>query len=252
MGDKTKVVLFMFVSFFVFSNLGLAVTKNDSAKKVPDAVVKTMIEHRLTRHDLLTNNNIQVNVANDTITLTGTVATLAEKKQAEKDAHNVEETYKVVNNLALKSTNETDQQLAAAVNNAIQKSYIYSVFDYYTATAKNGVVTLTGWVHQPWRKEDIADVAEKVPGVKEIKNEIQQSFGPGEIGIAAARVIYNDPLFAHDVYDRNPPIHIIVNNGQVILMGDVASQTQKDWAQTLVEFHTNAVSVANELKVEKK
>lgn len=50
-------------------------------------------------------------------------------------------------------------------------------------------------------------------------------------------------------YFSNPPIHIIVNNGAVLLFGKVDSDSEKNLAETIVNFHTDATSVENDLQV---
>ncbi|MEJ2506920.1 MAG: hypothetical protein P8Y81_11730, partial [Ignavibacteriaceae bacterium] len=76
----------------------------------------------------------------------------------------------------------------------------------------------------------------KIPGVESINNEIKNTFGPGEIGIRAARLIYNDPMFWGMQYFANPPIHIIVNNGSVILEGDVTHRFKAAGLKTSLDF----------------
>jgi Putative phospholipid-binding domain. len=50
-------------------------------------------------------------------------------------------------------------------------------------------------------------------------------------------------------YFANPPIHIIVNNGTVILEGTVNSEAQSGWAENLVRYRTDAFTVENHLQV---
>ena len=84
-----------------------------------------------------------------------------------------------------------------------------------------------------------------------IDNNLKNTFGPGEFGIRVARLIYNNPMFYGLQYEKNPPIHIIVNNGNVILEGNVKTETQRSVAENLVRYRTDAFSVENNLKVEK-
>ena len=44
-------------------------------------------------------------------------------------------------------------------------------------------------------------------------------------------------------------MHIIENNGVVYLEGTVTSEVEKSWAENMVEFHTDAARVVNDLKV---
>ena len=244
--------MFNRIVFSMILGLGLltAGSVTSAATKTEDDpnLIQKMVEHRLMKHDLLENNQIQVVVTDHTITLNGNVLTLAYRKQAEKDAH-VDEQYRVQDNLALKESSLSDKEITQKVDKVIYRNVFYSVFDWYTADVKDGLVTLKGWVHEPWRKEDVENVVEKVVGVKKIKNEIENSFGPGSIGVKAARLIYNDPMFWRYAGTYDPPVHIVVNNGVVYLEGFVTSQVEKSWAANLVEFYTDAARVINDLRV---
>ena len=133
-------------------------------------------------------------LADNTITLNGSVLTLAYRRQAGKDAY-VDEHYRVQNNLVLKASNLSDEEIEQQLQKRMYLNVLYSVFDWYTWDVKDGLFTLKGMVHQPWRKEDVENIVEQVEGVRQIKNEIENSFGPCSIGGQAARLIYNHPLF---------------------------------------------------------
>jgi hypothetical protein len=113
----------------------------------------------------------------------------------------------------------------------------------------DGLVTLKGWVHLPWLKKQFQTEIEKIPGVKSVQNKLQYTFGPGDLGITAARLIYNHPMFQGLQYSSNPPIHIIVNNGSVILEGFVKSENAKSLAEHLVRYRTDALSLEDNLKI---
>jgi osmotically-inducible protein OsmY len=144
-----------------------------------------------------------------------------------------------------------DTTLSRAVMQKIASSAFYGIFDWVTATANNGVVTLNGWVHLPWLTSQLQKIAEKEPGVKSVVNHIQKTFGPGETGVRAAQAIYNDPYFYGMGFEKNPPIHIIVNNDVILLEGIVDSEQEKDHAAFLCNNFTNAFKVQNNLLVVK-
>ena len=164
-------------------------------------------------------------------------------------AHSVDENYAIVNNIGIESNSVEDSVLTKNILSKIHSNIFYGVFDWLTVSSDSGVVTLGGWVHLPWLKNQYESEVEKVAGVKSVVNKIRYTFGPGELGYRAARLIYNDPMFWGRQYSSNPPIHIIVNNGSVFLFGDVNSRVEKRWAETVISFHTDAISVENDLKV---
>ena len=242
-----SITLFLIVITF-FSTYSLAQSVENAASP---SNLKIFIQYKLIQDKLLTNDNIQVKVTGDKIILTGTVPSLYDKQQAEEDAHSIDENYSIVNNLKLENTNIPDSILIKTIMNKIQSNLFYTVFDWLNVNNSNGVVTLKGWVHEPWLKNQYQTEIEKIPGVKMIDNNLKNTFGPGEFGIRVARLIYNNPMFYGLQYEKNPPIHIIVNNGNVILEGNVKTETQRSVAENLVRYRTDAFSVENNLKVEK-
>ena len=217
--------------------------------KLSTSTLKIFIEYRLAKDNLLNENNINVEIKGNKIILSGTVPTIYDKKEAEEESRNVDENYFVINNLKVEGSGIPDSVVAQNVLKKIHNNVFYGVFDWVTLRYNNGVATLKGWVHLPWLKSQFQSEAEKVAGVKEVKNEIKNTFGPGNIGIKAALLIYNDPEFEGMEYLADPPVHIIVNNGTVFLEGHVLSRAQSSWADNIVRFRTDAFTVNNNLKI---
>ena len=214
-----------------------------------DALIQSMVEHHLTQKGLLVDRNLRVSVADKVITLRGEVPTLSAKKRAEQEAKKVEEEYVVVNLLTVKFISVDDTKLAQTVQNQINRYIFYTVFDWVTTEAHNGVVTLKGRVRLPWTAQQIQNQAEKVENVQKVDNQIQSVMGSDEIRYQAARIIYTDPTFEVYAFNQNPPIHIIMDGPNVILEGTVRHEFDKSWAERLVEFHTEAFHVINHLNV---
>lgn len=244
-----KHLFLLFLSVGLFASLSYT---QDNGHVMSKNNLKIFIQYRLIQKKLLTNDNINVDVTDNQIILSGTVPTLYDKKEAEDEAQSVDENYVVVNNLKTKNLNIADSVLTKTVLDKIQSNLFYGIFDWLTVSSNKGAVTLKGWVHQPWLKNQFQTEVEKIPGVESVKNEIQNTFGPGYIGIRAARIIYNDPVFWGMQYFANPPIHIIVNNGTVILEGTVSSETLSSWAENIVTYRTDAFSVENNLQIGKR
>ena len=213
--------------------------------------LKIVVQYKLVQENLLVNNNINVEVEGNKIILSGTVPTIYAKKQAMEEAQSVDQNYTVVNNLTLQIPSIEDSVLSNEILDKIQSNLFYTIYDWITVSSNNGVVTLDGWVHLPWLKNQFQTEIEKISGVKSVNNIVQNSFGPGEIGVRAARLIYNDPRFYGFQNSANPPIHIIVNNNRVILEGYVKSESDINWAENIVSYRTDAFSVTNNLQVKK-
>ena len=211
--------------------------------------VKIFVEYRLAKDGLINKDSIDVAVKDKTITLNGAVASLADKRNAEEDARDVNDTYNVINNLEVKRSDVPPAKLVSEVLKKIHDHVFYTIFDWVTASDSSGTIVLKGWAHEPWDKSIYQKEAEKVAGVTKIKNDIQNTFGPGMVGIRAARLIYTDPMFQGYAYMSDPPIHIIVENGSVLLKGKVDSSGESGWAANMIRFKTNAISVVNDLKI---
>lgn len=134
----------------------------------------------------------------------------------------------------------------------------FTVFDNVAASVDGGIVTLTGHVTMPYKRDDIARRAARVDGVKEVQNRIEvlpvSSFDD-TLRFRIARAIYGNPAFWHYANMANPPIHIVVENGRVTLAGVVNSNVERALARSLAtgfgEFSVvNALKTDAEMKLE--
>ena len=143
-------------------------------------------------------------------------------------------------------------QLADRISSAITQYTRYTVFDDLGGTVDNGVVTLTGKVTMPYKRDDIEKRIARIDGVKTVKNEISVlpvSIYDDQLRSRIARAIYGNPSFWTYATMANPPIHIIVENGRVTLTGVVLSQVDKLLAQSLATGR-GEMGVTNALKTE--
>ncbi len=224
-------------------------------KPPSDRELATAVRRQLLKHGIEAGDNVTVTVADSVITLEGAVSTLAERMQAVRDAREAEERYRVVDRLAVAPSGLSDVQMEQRITDRIQSFVFYNIFDWVAPEVKSGTATLTGWVVEPWHQGQYVKLAARVPGVTAIKNEIRVlpvSVYDDQIRREAAREIYDDPLLQGYAYDISKPVHIIVDSGRVTLLGWVGSEAEKAWAASLVEFHTDAVDVVNDLVVKSK
>jgi hypothetical protein len=152
------------------------------------------------------------------------------------------------------SAARTDQQVLDDVASAILDHPYYGVFDSVGARADAGVVTLTGSVNQPWRKDDLARLAAKVDGVREVRNEIRVqpvSFNDDRLRMDLYRRIYGNDTFARYATFPDPPIRIIVENGHVTLTGVVNSELERTLL-TSIARGTLSFGVDNQVQLERE
>jgi hyperosmotically inducible protein len=128
----------------------------------------------------------------------------------------------------------------------------FTIFDDVNASLVNGVVTLTGRVTMPFKKDDIAARVAAVNGVTHVQNQINVlpvSPFDDELRYRLARAIYGNPAFWHYAAMANPPIHIVVENGRVTLTGVVNSNVERMLARSLA-MSFGAFSIKNDLKTD--
>jgi osmotically-inducible protein OsmY len=128
----------------------------------------------------------------------------------------------------------------------------YTIFDSVNAQIDNGVVTLTGKVTMPYKRDDIAKRVAKLPDVQQVNNKIDVlpvSQFDDELRLRIARAIYRNPAFSTYGSMVNPPIHVIVDRGHVTLEGVVLSEVDRMVARSIASSFP-AFSEKNDLRTE--
>jgi hyperosmotically inducible protein len=204
---------------------------------------------RLTAHEV---SGVTVSVNSLIVTLGGTVPTLWMKNHAIEEAWKVREIVTVVDQVRV-APGESDEELAALVAKQLRRYVFLTIFDDADVEVDEGVVTLTGRVTMPYKADAFADLAARVPGVQEVRNKIKPlpvSRFDDQLRYAVAREIYGDPLFARYAVQANPPVHILVEHGQVTLTGVVFSDVERRKAESLARGTFAVMSLTNELRIE--
>ena len=131
-----------------------------------------------------------------------------------------------------------DADLAKSVQHQLLNYSDYSAFDEVTFQVRNGQVSLSGEVTEPFKKSDMHNIAAKVPGVQGVTDNIRVlpfSDCDNLLRREIAASIHRDPSLSRYQAGTNPAIHILVNNGQVTLTGFVNAQSDKDAAALRAE-----------------
>jgi hyperosmotically inducible periplasmic protein len=131
----------------------------------------------------------------------------------------------------------------------------YGVFDDLEYSVDGNTVTLMGHVTRPTLKSDAENVVADIEGVERVDNKIQvlpPSPIDDRIRVAEYRAIYGQPGLDGYALQAVPPIHIIVENGNVTLVGVVASQGDMDIARIRANGVSGVFSVDNKLRLEGK
>lgn len=151
-----------------------------------------------------------------------------------------------------------DQRIANDIARQVNSYSRFTIFDDVNISVENGLVTLTGKVTMPYKKNDIARRVTDVNGVREVMNQLEVlpvSPFDEELRLRIARAIYGNPSFWTYAAMANPPIHIIVEHGKVTLTGVVNSNVERMLARSLATGWgelsvTNYLRTDAEVKVE--
>jgi osmotically-inducible protein OsmY len=131
----------------------------------------------------------------------------------------------------------------------------YTVFDNLEFKVDGYTVTLMGETANPTLKSDAENAVKHIEGVQKVINNIKLlpvSPNDDRIRLAEYRAIYGDPNLIRYAEQAVGPIHIIVENGHVTLVGVVADEMDKNIAGLRANGVSGVFSVTNELHVEGK
>jgi hyperosmotically inducible protein len=158
-----------------------------------DTVITAELKAKITDSELLDHTDISVETNNAVVTLTGTVATEAQKSQAEELAKNTEGVASVDNKLTLNpdqgkgmvgSAEEKTKEGYAETKDALSNARITSEVKLKFAAddtvkalnidvdTNNGVVTLSGTVNSKKELNQAVQLAKSVDGVKHVKSNL--------------------------------------------------------------------------------
>jgi hyperosmotically inducible protein len=140
-----------------------------------------------------------------------------------------------------------DFQVAQDVARSVERYTQFTIFDDINGEVKDGVVTLTGKVTMPYKRNDIKKRVAKIDGVREVRDRIEVlpvSQFDDELRYRIARAIYGHSNFWNYAIMPNPPIHIVVERGRVTLTGVVGSELDRMLARSLAnQFGAFSVNV---------
>jgi len=146
---------------------------------------------------------------------------------------------------------QSEQLIQRQVVHELRMLPYYSIFDNLNFRVEGNTVVLSGQVVNPVLKSDAGNVVKHVEGVQQVVNNIQVlplSNFDWQIRRAEERAIYRSPGF-EKYYSALPPIHIIVDNGHVTLLGVVDSNLDKNMAGIRANSVPGVFSVTNDLVV---
>jgi hyperosmotically inducible periplasmic protein len=130
----------------------------------------------------------------------------------------------------------------------------YGVFDRLVYSVNAGTVTLMGEVTRPTLKSSAENVVKNIEGVTKVENKIRVlplSPNDDRLRIALYRAIYGHTALNRYAMQAVPSIHIIVDQGNVVLDGVAANDGDRNIANIQANSVSGVFSVQNNLQIEK-
>ena len=138
---------------FVFALLILSsrdVVQTQTHTPLSDRQIQASVEHEISEANV-NPRNVQVDVRNQVVTLTGTVPSLWTKNEILGEIADIDDVASVINHLTIASA-ENDRSIAEEVTRNIRQYVFYSIYDDVNVAVNAGIVTLTGRVTAPLRQ----------------------------------------------------------------------------------------------------
>ena len=251
-----KAVCFLGILWLGFAGLAGADVGADAgadigADVLSDDAARVAIETKLEKKNIINGGGPQVTVNEGVATLTGNVKSLWAKNKAIELAMEVEGVDTVNDELVIAFA-ESDKTVGEAVAKVVLRYPHFTIYDDVNVGIDNGNVLLTGRVTMPFKSDEIESRVSRVMGVQSLTNEIETlptNIGDSRIRATLAYRIYRDTLFQRYAFRVNPPVHIIVERGNVALTGAVSSEVEKRKAEHIARSTFGVFKVENRLTV---
>jgi hyperosmotically inducible periplasmic protein len=216
-----------------------------------DQEIQTKVTQKLAQKQQF--RNVRATVEDGIVNLTGTVELYQQKLDAANRIRKTDKVQGVRNQITVSST-APDAQLAAQLGRKLQYDRVGydNLFNYVTASVKDGVVTLNGETRTPVSHDSALAIADFMPGVKDVVDNIKVlpvSRFDDQIRLRTARALYGSATLGKYGTDPARPIRIVVDNGHVALYGTVDNAMDKQIAGMRASQVFGVFSVQNNLTV---
>ena len=247
-----KNILRAMTAFLVVGVLSIGVVAQTTSARY-DSDIQARVTQQLTKKQDF--RNLQASTEDGIVTLSGSVDLYQQKLDAAKKVRKLDKVQGVRNLIAV-SSSAPDAELEAKLERKLHYDRIGydNQFNFIEVSVKNGTATLTGETRTDVGRDSALALANYMPGVKDVVDNIKVSPVSGfddRIRISAVRAIYRDPVLGRYASDPARPIRIVVDNGKLSLYGTVATAMDKQIAGIRANQVFGVFSVQNNLEVVK-
>jgi hyperosmotically inducible protein len=148
---------------------------------------------------------------------------------------------------------DRDAHLVRQVRHELVMLPYYGIFDNLEYRVQGNRVELFGQVTRPTLKSDAENVVKRIEGVESVANHIEVlplSPFDDHLRFAVYRAVLGRGSLYRYALGANPSIHIIVDHGNVTLVGVVSNQMDRNIANVEANTVPGVFSVTNNLRVE--
>lgn len=220
----------------------------------PDAQIQADVQKALRGKQF---RQVQAQVQNGVVTLTGTVDVYAHKADLEKRIDKLHEASSINDQVSVNvPAGITDPQLFQKLGRSLtydRQGYDATAFTNITLQVRNGVVAVGGLVPGPSDKDYYMSIVANTPGVRGVIDHLQVApLSPNDWSLRRAlfQAVYGAAQLNRYALDPAKPIRIIVVNGNCTLVGVVQNRGDRDIAGIRANGVPGVFSVKNELQVE--
>ena len=241
----------MFVGLFLAAMLAMPALAQNAGTGKNDQQIQDDVTKLLNSKDKW--KGVTASTEDAIVTLNGSLKILMDKIDLGKKVDKVKNVNGVRNHIEI-SSSATDAELREKLSDKLRYDRVgYGIlFNNLTLDVQNGVATVGGQVHDYPSRDSALAVAETMPGVKDVVDNIEvlpTSIMDDDLRIRVARAIYGNSSLSRYGMDPQKPIRIVVDNGHVSLYGVVDSTSDKQNAVTQAKSGPNVFSVDDHLMV---
>lgn len=217
-------------------------------KNITDADIDNAVQMAFSYDPRVKAFKINTNSEDAVVTLTGTVNNLRAKNSAVQDAKNTVGVWRVKDHIKVRpEIIPPNDSLESRVTSALQRDPYEKPFGI-DVSAVNGVVYLNGDVNNSFDRKHATEVAGRVNGVVDVINLLNYTPTVAHKTDQELKQDVMDRLYLNS-YVNLKNINVKVENGQVILSGDVNSRMESDAAESAA-YKAGATDVWNRLSIQ--
>jgi len=250
-----KTILKTFGMFLAIGVLSAGLAAQTASARRYDAAIQSQASQQLAKKAQF--RNLTASVEDGIVTLTGNVDLYQQKLDAAKKIRKIENVQGVRNLIVVAGKTVPDADLTAQLDRKLYYDRIGydNVFNYVTASVKDGVATLNGEVRIEIDRDSAMSLVSATPGVKDVVDNVTVdpvSIFDDNVRVRAERAIYRDAVLGRYATDPARPIRIVVDRGKLTLYGTVETAMDKQIAGVRANEVLGAFSVQNDLQVAKR